>query len=110
MTNALKKFGEYDSVAATPFDLYTVPAGKSASVSSVFICNRSSSNTIKFRVWHAIGGAATNNAQYKYYDMPLRPNDTYVITSGISMGSLDVLRVQADQTGVSFNAEGAEVS
>ena len=90
--------------AASDTDLYTVPASKNATV-RVVSTNRSTATTV--RIWVAIDGAVTANAQYLAYDTPLAGNDT-LSTAPIMVGNDDVVRVRSASANVSFTCTGIE--
>lgn len=109
MTDTLKVLGQSNPVSSTLTDAYTVGAQKSATVSSVVVCNQSSA-AIKFRVSVAIAGAADTPAQYLYYDVLVAANDTFAAVIGVTLATTDVIRVYANSNQVSFNIFGVEVS
>lgn len=109
MTQALKVLGQSTPAATTLTDLYTVGALKSASCSSLVVCNQNAA-PITFRLSVAVAGAADNAKQYLYYDTTVNPNDSMRIVIGISLATTDVVRVYASGTGVSFNLFGVELS
>jgi len=105
---ALKVLGQSAPTATVLTAMYTVPASTQATVSTLFICNRSSSNA-KFRISVAIAGAADTAAQYLYYDVVLLKNTTATATVGLTLGTGDVIRVYTDTADVVFSAFGVEV-
>lgn len=107
MADAPKVLGQSAPGATTLTDLYVVPAGTSAVVSTLVVCNRSATATT-FRVSVAIAGAANANAQYLYYDVAIEGNDTFAATIGMTLEVTDVLRVYATAATLSFNAFGVE--
>ena len=109
MATVYKVLGQSSPAATTPTALYTVPAATSAVASSVIICNRSTVLST-FRISIAIGGAATSNKDYIYYDLPIGANDTFIATIGITLATTDVVRVYASNTNLSFSLYGSEIS
>ncbi len=109
MTETLKILGQLTPAATTLSDLYAVPGGTSASISSIIVCNQNASS-ISFRISLAAAGAADNSKQYLYHDLTLLAHDTFIATIGISLASTDVVRVYASSGNVSFNICGIEVS
>lgn len=107
MSEVFKILGQAAPSAATPTDLYTVPASTYTVVSTLNVCNQNGSS-VAVRVWIAIGGAATVSAQYLLYDTVVVKNMPLPITGGWTLSATDVVRVQADTTGVSFNLFGTE--
>lgn len=109
MTQTLKTLGQSAPAAATLTTIYTVPAPKQASCSSITICNRSLTPT-SFRISIAVAGAADAVQQYLYFDTPIDGNDTFIATIGVSIGPTDVVRVYATLGTLSFNLFGVEVT
>jgi hypothetical protein len=99
-------------INSSGWNLYTVPSGASAIVSTVFMCNRNYyNNTSNVRLAHVVNGTINNLSPIDYlYDIPLAARDTFACTCGISMSPLDSLVVYSDQIGVNFIAEGLEIT
>ena len=104
---AQKVLGQSNPLAATLTDIYTVPAAKYAVVSSIVVCNRSATPTA-FRVTVAVAGAAHDDKQCLYYDIPIPGNDTFVATIGVTLAATDVVRVYTILATCSFNLFGTE--
>lgn len=109
MADALKVLGQSAPSATTLTDLYTVPGATSATVSSIIICNRGSSSTT-FRVAVAVAGAANEDKQYIYMDIPIPAKDTFIATLGLTLAATDKVRVFAGNANLSFNLYGVEVT
>ena len=109
MTDTPKNLGQANPAATTVTDLYTVPAATSTVVSTISICNRSSTATT-VRVSHAPVGAADAVTHYFVYDAPLGGNETIWLTGGVSMATTDKLRVYTAANTVTFQAWGVEIS
>jgi len=109
MATTYKVLGQSSPAATTETALYTVPAATSAIGSSIIIANRGTS-VATFRVSIAVGGAATSNKDYIYYDLPIGANDTFIATIGITLATTDVVRVYASNTNLSFSLYGSEIS
>ena len=88
---------------------YTVPASYTAVLSSITICNTTSSQ-VTFRVSIQVAAAADNVKQYLYYDLPLLGNDTFISTIGLTLNVGDILAVQANSINVAFGIFGVEIS
>lgn len=104
---AAKVLGQVSPASATLTPLYTVDTGKQAVASSLTVCNPTSA-AITFRLRVAIAGAADAAKQAVYHEVSVPANDTYTATIGLTLGPLDVVRVQASAAGVSFNLFGNE--
>lgn len=109
MPTVYKVLGQSSPAATTETDLYTVPAATSAVASSVIICNRSST-LATFRISIAVGGGATANKDYIYYDLPLGANDTFIATIGVTLATTDKVKVYSSNTNLSFSLYGSEIS
>lgn len=109
MAEALKCLGQLKPIRFVHTPIYTVPAAKSAVVSSIACCNQGSTPS-RFRVSHAIGGAPDNDAQYVYFEELVPAKKTFIATIGLTMAATDALRVSSDTGEMSFLAYGSEVS
>jgi hypothetical protein len=109
VADTLKVLGQSAPSATTETDLYTVPGGTSATVSTVIVCNRAGS-AATFRITVAPAGAATTNAQYLYYDLPIPANDSFALTLGVTLAATDKIRVYASSANLTFQAFGVEVT
>jgi hypothetical protein len=110
MATTYKILGQQAPAATTATDLYTVPAATQAVVSSIIICNRSSSATATFRISATAGGGVTTTKDYIYYDLILGQNDTFIATIGLTLGATDKIRVFSSTANLSFTAVGSEIS
>ena len=109
MPTISKTLGQSSPAATTETTLYTVPAATSAVASSVIVCNRGTS-VATFRISIAVGGGATANKDYIYYDLPLGANDTFIATIGVTLATTDKVKVYASNTNLSFSLYGSEIS
>jgi hypothetical protein len=110
MPTTYKILGQTSPAGLTTDDLYTVPALTQAVVSSITVCNRSSSATATFRISASVGGVATSSKDYIYYDLILGQNDTFIATIGLTLGATDKIRVYSSTANLSFTAVGSEIS
>lgn len=109
MATILKVLGQSAPLATTLTDIYTTPALTSAVVSSIVVCNRSTSAT-SFRVAVRKLGASITDEHYIYYDVAIGGNDTFIATIGITLEATDVVSVYATDANLSFNLYGQENS
>jgi hypothetical protein len=109
MSEAYKCLGQAALAATTLTDVYTVPAGKSAVISTVFLCNRSA-GAVAVRLSVSVAGAADNDKQYMAYDQSIPANETLAITAGITLAATDVLRAYAASADISVNVFGSEIT
>jgi hypothetical protein len=109
MATTYKVLGQSAPAAATPSDLYTVPALTSAVCSTLVAANRgAASGTIRISVRPA--GATQANQHYIAYDVPVAANNSLFLTLGISLATTDVVTVYASSANFSFNLFGSELT
>lgn len=93
-------------------DIYAVPAGNSAIISTLNVCNQTLSNVI-FRVAIKQGnttpGASPVQKQFIAYDVALPAQDAIGLTLGMTLDANDVVTVHSFQGNVSFNLFGSEI-
>ena len=109
MADTLKILGQRTPAATTVEDLYTVPASRSATVSSITVCNRAAT-AATFRISVAAAGAVDATSQYIFYDQPIDANSTFVATLGITLATTDKIRVYTSTANFSITAFGVEVA
>lgn len=107
MADTLKILGQLATAATTEATLYTVPAATSAIVSTLTVCNRGTSATT-FRIAFDQGGGGVATKDYLYYDHPIRANETFAATMGITLAATDLVRVYAGNSDLTFQAFGLE--
>lgn len=100
--------GQSNPSATTLTDVYEVPTGKRAIVSSLILCNRSATPTT-YRLSVAPGGAANDAEHYLAYDAPLAANEVWGWTVGLTLGEGDIVRVYVDDATVSLSIFGEEL-
>lgn len=110
MADAVKVLGQAYPTLATITTLYTVPVGASAVISTIVICNLSTtvSDTVSLLV--KIAGAGTTNAQYIISLNPMGPTNTYTATIEITLAATDVISCFATNGLCSFNLFGVEIT
>jgi hypothetical protein len=108
MAKTYKILGQGLPTANTNFDLYTVPIGNSAVISTLNICNTSLSN-VTFRVFARPQGAAANLSQTIVFDAALPAQDAIGLTLGMTLGATDKITVYSWQGNVAFSLFGTEI-
>jgi len=103
-----KVLGQAAPNATTETTLYDCPSGYNAVGSSIVVCNRANTDTT-FRISVSVGGGATANKDYLYYDVPISANDTFIATIGITLYEDDIVRVYAGSANLSFTLFGSEI-
>jgi hypothetical protein len=109
MATTYKVLGQSNPAATTLTTLYTVPSATSTVVSTLMICNQTSSNA-SFRVAVRPAGASIAAQHYLSYDTVVLANDSIALTIGMTLATTDVVSVYASTTTMSFSLFGSEIS
>jgi hypothetical protein len=109
MTNTYMCLGQINPSASTLSTLYTVPSATSTTVSSLTVCNLSSSPAV-FSVSIAIGGASDNAKQYIYSNLAMDGYDTFIATTGFTLAATDVMRVFSSTSNLAFGLYGVQIT
>jgi glucose-6-phosphate dehydrogenase assembly protein OpcA len=109
MATAYKVLGQVTPTASTLTALYTVPASKSAVISTITVANLTgTANT--FRIAIRPAGESIANKHYVAYDVAVAAADTTTLTLGITLATTDVISVFGGAASVlSFGAFGSEL-
>jgi hypothetical protein len=108
MASTYKVLAQSAPSATTNTDVYTVGSGKSAVVSTITVCNRSTSATYRIAVRPL--GATLANQHYVAYDATVAANDTVSLTIGVTLAATDVVTVYGSTANLSVNIFGAEIA
>jgi hypothetical protein len=109
MATTYKILGQANPALYSNVIVYQVPEGKQAVISTVNICNQSTSAST-FRI-SAVPNTEVNSAvHYLAYDTPIPANDSIALTIGITMQENDHLDVHAITANVSFSVFGSEIN
>jgi hypothetical protein len=109
MPTVYKTLGQSNPSATTATTLYTVPSATSTVLSTLTVCNQSSTAGT-FRIAVRPAGASLTASQYIAYDTPIAANDTIALTLGITLATTDVVTIYASSATMSFSAFGSEIS
>jgi hypothetical protein len=110
MAKAYKILGQAAPAANTSTDLYTVPSAKEAVISSLVVCNQSTT-TGKFRISTRPNGEGLAAKHYVAYDTDIPGNDTVILTLGMTLDAFDVVTVYSYGTSsISYNLYGSEIT
>ena len=109
MAITYKVLGQSAPSATTNTDVYTVGSGKQATVSTITVCNRSTT-AATYRIAIRVAGSAISNEEYIAYDAPIGSNDSVTWTIGVTLGAADVVTVYASTANLSVNIFGAEIA
>lgn len=108
MATTYKVLGQSAPAATTATTLYTVPAATETVLSTLSVCNRSTTGT--FRVAVRPAGATLANQHYLVYDASVGANDTLFLTIGVTLAATDIVTVYASTADFSFSAFGSETA
>jgi hypothetical protein len=108
MASTYKVLGQSAPAATTLTTLYTVPGATSAVCSTLAICNRGVSTTVRVAVRPA--GAAIANQHYIVYDVAVAQYESAFLTLGLSLATTDVVSVYAGTADTSFSLFGSELT
>ena len=113
MPTKYKILGQVAPAPNTYVDMYAVPAGNSAVISTLNVCNQSLSN-VTFRIALKQSGIPASNAwpttkQFVAYDVALPAQDAIGLTLGMTLDATDSITVHSAQGNVSFNLFGTEI-
>ena len=109
-TSTYKVLGQLNPSATTETTLYTAPSSTSTVVSTLTICNQTSS-AATYRI--AVRPSADSSTAAKHwiiYGATVAASDTTALTLGITLATGDKLQVYASSANLSFSAFGSEVS
>jgi hypothetical protein len=85
-------------------DIYTVPAGKEAVISTIAVANTTAAG-VTYRIFARIGGAAAGQSvNALVYDSTVPANTTSFLTVGVALTAADVLTVRSSASDVVFTA------
>jgi hypothetical protein len=110
MPTTYKGLGQVKPSADTATTAYTVPASTSAVISSINICNTSSSVAESVNISVRIAGAEADDKQYIYEALILQPTESLNAVLGITLATTDVITVYSLGGFASFNIFGSEIS
>jgi hypothetical protein len=105
------KYSQVQGTASTGTyaNLYTTPAGTQAVISSIVICNQSSSD-VTVRIGLTTSASTPTAAQFLAYDAVVAGNDTVALTLGVTMDASKFIRISSSATTCSFSAFVSEIT
>lgn len=109
MATTYKVLGQSVPSATTNTNIYTVPSGSSAIVSTITVCNLTSVDAT-YRIAIRPAGATLANQHYIAYDVTVRGSDSTNLTLGIGLASTDVITIYSSSGLISFSIFGTELS
>lgn len=97
------------SSTGTYATLYTTPSATQAVISSIVICNQSSS-AVTIRIGLDATEGTPGSSEWLVYDASVAGNDTIALTLGVTMDASKYLRVSSSADTCSFSAFLSEIS
>lgn len=97
----------FSSYAGAMTDLYTVPSGSSAVVSTLIVNNLSTAAT-KFRVAVIPSGQTIADKNLMLFDASINANSSEALTLGVTLAAGDKVQIASDVAAVSATAFGSE--
>lgn len=106
-----KNLGQAFPATTAVSDIYTVPASTMAVISSIAICNNSTTTTTSISMSHAVSGVADTTKQYFVKNAPVEPKETKILTFGGALAATDVIRATVSTvSNLSINIWGVELT
>jgi hypothetical protein len=92
-------------------NLYATDGSHTAVISSIIICNESTSAiTVRIGLSPTNGTTAPATGRFLAYDLNIAANETYPLPLGLAMGNTKYLNCSSSNAAVSFTANVAEIS
>lgn len=108
MPSTYRVLGQLEPAAITASTLYTVPASRSAIVSTINVANTGNSQDI-IRIAIRPAGATLADQHYIAFGVPVPVGSVFTMTMGITLATTDVITVYSTTGFSAFNAFGSEV-
>lgn len=110
MPTTYKVLGQSAPANTSNADLYTVPAGRAAVISTLTVTN-DTGTAATARVFVRVAGAAAGLTNALIYDTSFPANSVTGFTFGITLGAGDIITVQTNTANaITFMAFGSEIS
>ena len=112
MATSYKILAQNNPSATTESTLYTAPSSTSTVVSTIMICNQSST-AATYRIAVQPSADAGSSAAAKHwivYGATVAGSDATALTLGITLATGDRIRVYASTANISFSAFGSEIA
>lgn len=110
MASTYKVLGQEILTAETMTDVYTVPSATQAVVSTIVICNlTSSANTFRLAIRPA--GATLADKNYIAFEAPIAAYDSTTLTLGVTLDATDVITAYGGAaSSLTVNIFGSEIT
>jgi hypothetical protein len=105
------KYSQVQGTASTGTyaTLYTTPAGTQAVISSIVICNQSSSD-VTIRIGLDTTAGTPGASEFLVYDAIVSGNDTIALTLGVALDAEKFIRVSSSANTCNFSVFLSEIS
>ena len=103
-----KVLGQVAPLGDTLTDVYTVPAGVEAIVSTISICSRSSAVAVRIAI--RPNGETIEDKHYIVHDVTVEQFEAIFLTVGVTLSAGDVISVYNTTEDSSFNVYGSEIT
>jgi len=108
MATVRKVLGQLIPAAFNLETLYTVPADTQAVISSVMVCNISTTDSFLIAV--VPDGQSYGNERNIYYNIEITAANTFTATVGLTLGAGDSIQVLSILGNLTFAAFGQEIT
>jgi hypothetical protein len=109
MATTYKVLGQGAPANTSNADLYTVPAGKQAVISTLQVANVTA-DEVTFTIYVRIAGAAAANSNAIAKDVSVLGNSMLAITTGMTLGATDKVTIQSSfANALTFTMFGSEI-
>jgi hypothetical protein len=109
MPTIYKVLAQSNPTVTTNTNIYTVPSATASVLSTITICNQTTSQQ-SYRIAIRPGGATLAAQHYIAFDVPIQASDTTALTLGITLAATDVVTIYASSGSMSFSLFGSEIS
>lgn len=106
---AYKVLGRKAAAATTAEELYAVPSGSSAVVSTIVIANRAAAARTYRLAIKPTSATTLASEHYLAYDVAIAANDSTALTLGVTLSSSNVIVTYASAADLTFTAFGSEL-
>jgi hypothetical protein len=89
--------------------LYNTPSSTSAVISTITICNQTTSS-VTYRIGIASSETSPTTSEFLAFGATVAANDTVALTLGVTLQAGKYLRVSSSSASVSFIAFGSELT
>lgn len=110
MAFGYKILGQVAPANTSNANLYTVPSGKEAIISSIAVANVTGTDAL-YEIYVRPNGAAAAASNALVFDAAVTKNTTTIIQAGITLSAGDIITVQSGTgNAITFHAYGTEVT